>query len=198
MSALLEVADLPSPIGAFRVAYEDHRVRVVDLIENGLPQSGTPPGALRRRPPFPSGSPPRQIAEYFRGDRTTFDLEVDPESGSLFDRKVWSALMAVPAGRTVTYAELARKAGYSGAARAVGGAMARNPIPILIPCHRVVGAGGAITGYGLGLWRKRWLLAHEHAWPLRSRSAEGPRPGGQRTLDERPPPARRGRAKAPA
>jgi methylated-DNA-[protein]-cysteine S-methyltransferase len=186
MTPPLEVADVPSPIGAFRVAYEDHRVRVVDLLENGLPQSGTPAGAIRRRAPFPSGSPPRQMAEYFRGERTEFDLEVDPESASTFDRKVWAALRSVPSGRTVTYAELARRAGYSGAARAVGGAMARNPIPIVIPCHRVVGSGGAITGYGLGLWRKRWLLNHEHSWPLRSRSAEGPRPGGQQTLDTLP------------
>jgi O-6-methylguanine DNA methyltransferase len=91
--------------------------------------------------------------------------------------------MTVRAGHTVTYGELARRVGYAGAARAVGGAMRRNPIPIVIPCHRVVGHGGEITGFGLGLWRKRWLLDHEGAWPLKSRSAEGPRPHGQRTLD---------------
>ena len=86
----------------------------------------------------------------------------------------------------MTYGELARRAGFPGAARAVGGAMARNPIPIVIPCHRVVGRSGSMQGYGMGLWRKRWLLDHEGSWPLRSRSAEGPRPGGQRTLDAIP------------
>jgi methylated-DNA-[protein]-cysteine S-methyltransferase len=179
----VEFADVTTPIGTFRIVYQGARVRVVDLLENGVPQSGLPPGAERRKAPFPAGSPPRQVQEYFRGTRTEFDVVVEPDSASGFDRKVWGVLRQVPAGRTVTYGELARRSGYGGAARAVGGAMARNPIPIVIPCHRVVGEGGSITGFGLGLWRKRWLLDHEGAWPLRSRSAEGPRPGGQRTLD---------------
>ena len=186
MAGTTEFADVTTPIGTFRVVYADGSVRVVDLLENGLPQSGVPPGAARRKPPYAAGSPPRQLQEYFRGERSDFDLQVDPDSVSTFDRKVWTLLRQVPGGRTVTYGELARRAGYAGAARAVGGAMRRNPIPIVIPCHRVVGEGGSITGFGLGLWRKKWLLDHEGAWPLRSRSAEGPRPRGQRTLDERP------------
>ncbi len=190
----IEVADVPTPIGAFRMVYQGRHVRVLDLLENGVPQTGVAPGAVRRKPPFPAGSPPRQLAEYFRGARKEFDLDVDPDTASTFDRSVWRLLRQVNAGRTVTYGELARRAGFPGAARAVGGAMARNPIPIIIPCHRVVGQGGAITGFGLGLWRKRWLLDHEGAWPLRSRSAEGPSHRGQRTLDtplvERSAPAR--------
>ncbi len=183
MADPLEVADVPTPIGTFRVAYQGSTVRVVDLLENGVSQTGIPPGAVRRKPPFRSGSPPRQLYEYFRGKRSQFDLLVEPDTSSAFDRTVWSSLRDVVAGRTVTYGELARRAGYPGSARAVGGAMARNPIPIIIPCHRVVGVGGAITGFGLGLWRKRWLLDHEGAWPIRSRSAEGPRGRSQRTLD---------------
>ncbi len=190
MEAPLEVADVPTPIGLFRLAYQGSVVRVVDLVEPGAPQTGIPPGAVRRRPPFRAGSPPQRLRDYFRDGRRALDLPVAPESPSEFDRKVWNALQAVPAGRTVTYGELARRAGFPGAARAVGGAMARNPIPIVIPCHRVVGKGGAMQGYGLGLWRKRWLLDHEGSWPLRSRSAEGPRPGGQRTLDAGPRTAR--------
>ena len=183
MAAEVEVADVPSPIGIFRIAYRGSVVQVVDLLEPGLPQTGVPAGAHRRKPPFRAGSPPALLREYFRNGRVPLDLPVAPESSSEFDRKVWETLRTVPAGKTVTYGELARRAGYTGAARAVGGAMARNPIPIVIPCHRVVGQGGDITGFGLGLWRKRWLLDHEGAWPLRSRSAEGPRPRGQRTLD---------------
>ncbi len=183
MSDPLEVADVSTPIGTFRVAYQGRAVRVVDLLENGVSQTGVPPGALRRKPPFPAGSPPRQLSEYFRGKRAQFDLHVEPDTASAFDRKVWSYLVQVPPGRTVTYGELARRAGFSGSARAVGGAMARNPIPIIIPCHRCIGANGSITGFGLGLWRKRWLLDHEGAWPIRSRSAEGPRGRSQRTLD---------------
>ncbi len=189
----LQYSDVSTPIGTFRVVYQGQNVRVVDLLENGVAQTGLPPGASRRKAPFPAGSPPRQLQEYFRGERTRFELTIDPDSDSAFDRKVWEALGRVSAGRTVTYGELARQAGYPGAARAVGGAMHRNPIPIVVPCHRVIGLGGSITGYGLGLWRKRWLLDHEGAWPIRSRSAEGPRPRGQRTLDAllEPPSTRR-------
>jgi methylated-DNA-[protein]-cysteine S-methyltransferase len=183
MTDRLEVADVPTQIGSFRIAYQGSTVHVVDLLETGRRQTGVPGGATRRRPPFPEGSPPRQLGEYFRSRRTGFELNVAPETGSAFDRKVWVELCGVPAGTTVTYGELARRAGFEGSARAVGGAMGRNPIPIVIPCHRVVGAGGSLQGYGMGLWRKRWLLDHEGAWPLRSRSAEGPRPGGQTTLD---------------
>jgi methylated-DNA-[protein]-cysteine S-methyltransferase len=180
----VEVADVTTPIGTFRIAYQGPVVRVVDLLENGVRQTGMPPGSVRRKSPYPAMSPPKQLLEYFHGTRSRFELEVEPDSASTFDRKVWSTLRLVPAGHTTTYGELARKSGFRGCARAVGGSMARNPIPIVIPCHRVVGQGGSITGFGLGLWRKKWLLEHEGAWPLRSRSAEGPRPGGQRTLDE--------------
>ncbi|MCI4365501.1 MAG: methylated-DNA--[protein]-cysteine S-methyltransferase [Thermoplasmata archaeon] len=181
----LEVADVPTPIGTFRIVFQGPHVRVLDLLEHGVTQTGVPPGALRRKPPFVAGSPPRQLVEYFRGTRTDFAVEVDPDTASTFDRAVWKILQRVGAGHTVTYGELARRAGFPGSARAVGGAMARNPIPIIIPCHRVVGQGGAITGFGLGLWRKRWLLDHEGAWPIRSRSADGPSHPDQQTLDGR-------------
>jgi len=181
--ASIEVTDVATPIGVFRMAYQGSTVRVVDLLEHGVTQTGMPPGAVRRKGPYPAGSPPRQLQEYFRGTRKDFDVDVDPDTASTFDRAVWKVLREVHGGRTVTYAELARRAGYPGAARAVGGAMHRNPIPIVIPCHRVIGTGGSITGFGLGLWRKRWLLDHEGAWPIRSRSADGPRGRGQRTLD---------------
>jgi methylated-DNA-[protein]-cysteine S-methyltransferase len=193
---LLEVADVPTQIGTFRIAYQGSTVRVVDLLEQGRKQTGTPIGALRRKPPFPAASPPRQLQEYFRGDRTAFELDVDPDTASEFDRGVWKILRSVPAGKTITYGELARRSGHPGSARAVGGAMARNPIPIVIPCHRVIGTEGSITGFGLGLWRKRWLLDLEGAWPIRSRSAEGPPHRAQRTLDQvppAPPPRRRSR-----
>jgi methylated-DNA-[protein]-cysteine S-methyltransferase len=183
MDQPLLFSDVSTPIGTFRITYLGSTVRVVDLLEKGLDQTGVPSGAVRRNPPFPSGSPARQLREYFRGERRDFEVEVEPDSASAFDRAVWRELRTVRAGRTVTYGELARRVGHIGSARAVGGAMRRNPIPIVIPCHRVVGKDGDITGFGLGLWRKRWLLDHEGAWPLRSKSAEGPRPHGQRTLD---------------
>ena len=202
MDGPLQFSDITTQIGTFRIAYSGSAVRVVDLLEKGVAQTGVPNGAVRRNPPFPPGSPARQLREYFRGDRKDFEVKVEPETSSTFDRAVWDVLRTVRAGHTVTYGELARRAGYPGAARAVGGAMRRNPMPIVIPCHRVVGQGGEITGFGLGLWRKRWLLDHEGAWPLKSRSAEGPRPRGQRTLDtlidETPVVAKSGRRVAAA
>jgi len=180
-------SDVPSTIGLFRIVYRDRTVRSVDLLERGVSQTGLPEGVRLRRPPFPSESPPKQLAEYFKGQRTAFDLTTDPITGSDFDRAVWKTLEKVPAGATVTYGELARRTGHAGSARAVGGSMRRNPIPVVIPCHRVVGQAGDLTGYGLGLWRKRWLLDHEGAWPLRYRSLEGPRGKSQRTLEESGP-----------
>jgi methylated-DNA-[protein]-cysteine S-methyltransferase len=104
----------------------------------------------------------QQLLEYFAGTRTAFDLPLEP-SGSAFQRRVWAALRAIPYGATLSYSELARRLGDPRATRAVGAANAKNPIPIIVPCHRVVGAGGQLTGFGGGLDRKRWLLEHEGA-----------------------------------
>ncbi len=104
----------------------------------------------------------QQLAEYFAGTRTAFDVPLDP-AGSAFERRVWDALRAIPYGATLSYSALARGLGDVRATRAVGTANARNPIPIIVPCHRVVGARGELTGFGGGLDRKRWLLEHEGA-----------------------------------
>lgn len=107
-----------------------------------------------------------QLDEYFRGERRGFDLPLAP-SGTEFQRRVWKALTRVPFGETQSYGQLAREVGSGGGARAIGQANARNPIPIVIPCHRVLAAGGGIGGYagdwgeGEGIVRKRWLLRHE-------------------------------------
>ena len=103
-----------------------------------------------------------QLEDYFAGGRTTFDLPLAPH-GTEFQRRVWDALCAIPYGETISYLDLARRLGDSKATRAVGAANGRNPIPIIVPCHRVVGADGALTGFGGGIERKRWLLTHEGA-----------------------------------
>jgi O-6-methylguanine DNA methyltransferase len=177
------VAKVPTPIGTFRLVYSDRTVHLVDLLERGTEQSPLPSSVRWERSRFPPESPPAQLLDYFRGRRRTFDVRLDPTTGTDFDRAVWTELARLPSGRTITYGELARRAGHSGAARAVGGAMRRNPIPIIVPCHRVVGEDGSLTGFGLGLWRKRWLLDHEGAWPLRSRTPDGPKDPRQRTID---------------
>lgn len=101
-----------------------------------------------------------QLAAYFAGDLRRFDVPLAPR-GTEFQRRVWDALRAVPFGTTVSYAELARRIGMPRAARAVGLAVGRNPIAIIIPCHRVVGSDGGLTGYAGGLALKSWLLDHE-------------------------------------
>jgi methylated-DNA-[protein]-cysteine S-methyltransferase len=105
----------------------------------------------------------RQLQAYFAGERREFDLPLAPY-GSDFQRRVWSALLEIPYGETISYLELARRLGDPRAVRAVGSANGRNPISIIIPCHRVIGADGSLVGYGGGLERKRWLLRHEAAY----------------------------------
>lgn len=101
-----------------------------------------------------------QLQEYFGGKRKTFDLELAPR-GTEFQLAVWNALVAIPYGDTISYSELAHRIGKPAAVRAVGAANGANPIPVIIPCHRVIGANGSLTGYGGGIERKQWLLAHE-------------------------------------
>jgi methylated-DNA-[protein]-cysteine S-methyltransferase len=101
-----------------------------------------------------------QLEEYFAGTRTSFELALAPD-GTAFQRKVWAALRRIPFGETASYGQIARAVGKPAAVRAVGGANHRNPIAIIIPCHRVIGADGSMTGYGGGLRRKRLLLELE-------------------------------------
>ena len=104
-----------------------------------------------------------QLEQYFAGERLEFDVPLSLDGGSPFSQSVWRSLREIPYGATITYGELARKLGHSTAARAVGLANGRNPIAIIVPCHRVIGAGGDLTGYAGGLERKRFLLEHEAA-----------------------------------
>jgi methylated-DNA-[protein]-cysteine S-methyltransferase len=104
----------------------------------------------------------QQLDEYFAGIRNTFELPLSMEGGA-FEKRVWDELLAIPYGETASYGEIAQRVGNAGAARAVGLANGRNPIAVIVPCHRVIGADGSLTGYGGGLERKRWLLAHEGA-----------------------------------
>jgi methylated-DNA-[protein]-cysteine S-methyltransferase len=106
----------------------------------------------------------RELAEYFGGERKRFETELAPE-GTPFQQTVWKAISAVGFGKTTTYSELALRAGFPGSARAAGAATGRNPISIIVPCHRIVGSNGGLTGYAGGLDRKRALLALESGIP---------------------------------
>ena len=101
-----------------------------------------------------------QLDRYFAGELTSFDVEMDLR-GTVFQQRVWAELCEIPYGETISYGELAARIGNANASRAVGLANGRNPISIIVPCHRVIGADGSLTGYGGGLDRKTWLLEHE-------------------------------------
>ena len=104
----------------------------------------------------------KQAGEYFNGKRAEFDLPLD-QKGTAFELSVWNELMKIPVGKTCSYGEMAERLGKPGAARAVGKANGANYIAVIVPCHRVIEAGGELRGYGGGLWRKKWLLDHERA-----------------------------------
>ncbi len=106
----------------------------------------------------------RELAEYFGGERKRFDVALAP-SGTPFQRSVWKAISTVGFGQTISYGELASKAGCPGSARATGAATGRNPIGVIVPCHRILGSDGSLTGYAGGLGRKRALLALESGIP---------------------------------
>ncbi|MFY7987709.1 MAG: methylated-DNA--[protein]-cysteine S-methyltransferase [Flavobacterium sp.] len=102
-----------------------------------------------------------QLQDYFDGKRTTFTFPLNP-SGTEFQKKVWKELQQIPFGKTCSYLELSKKLGDVKAIRAVASANGKNPLWIVIPCHRVIGTDGSLTGYAGGLWRKKWLLEHEN------------------------------------
>ena len=102
----------------------------------------------------------KQLTEYFAGQRRHFDLPIQQE-GSAFQQKVWAALTGIPYGRTISYLELSKRIGNVKATRAVGTTNGNNSISIIVPCHRVIGSNGSLTGYSGELWRKKWLLDHE-------------------------------------
>jgi len=156
---------IDSPVGPLTVVASDRGVRAVLWPDDD-------PGRVRLDDVTPSASHPvvatvvRELGEYFAGERTAFDVAVDPV-GTPFQLDAWAALRSIPYGVTVSYGEQAARMGDRNKARAVGAANGRNPISIIVPCHRVVGASGALTGFAGGVDTKAWLLDHErrHAAP---------------------------------
>ena len=150
----------PSPVGPLQlVADGDGRLTHL-LFEHGGRTSPVVTAARQDRAPLASVL--AQLDEYFDGVRHEFDLPVAPH-GTAFQLSAWAALRDIPYGQTRSYAQQAAAIGRPAAVRAVGAANGRNPVSIVVPCHRVVGAAGSLTGYGGGLAAKRWLLAHERA-----------------------------------
>jgi methylated-DNA-[protein]-cysteine S-methyltransferase len=147
---------LPTPVGELLLTSDGGALTGLRLPRPGgaVPR----PEWLRDDATFRAAS--MQLRAYFACELRTFDLPVRP-AGTPFQMQVWRALLTIPFAETISYAELARRVGRPGAARAVGAANGRNPLPIIFPCHRVIGADGTLTGYGGGLDLKRRLLRHE-------------------------------------
>ncbi|MDI1483334.1 methylated-DNA--[protein]-cysteine S-methyltransferase [Polyangium sp. y55x31] len=155
--SLLHERRISSPLGELHVVASDEAIVGVYLPgHKGAPVIVARDG--REHPVL--GEAARQLAEYFAGKRKFFMLPLEPR-GSDFQREVWRALLEIPFGKTQSYADLARALGRPQAARAVGAANAKNPISIIVPCHRVIAGDGALTGYAGGITAKRWLLSHE-------------------------------------
>jgi len=147
-------ASVDSPVGELLLLGDGAALRGL-YMQDGSRPARISDGWERDAAPFAAVA--AQLAEYFAGRRIAFDVPLDMR-GTPFERRVWRALQDIPYGETVSYGEIARTVGEPTAARAVGLANGRNPVSIIVPCHRVVGAGGALTGYGGGLERKRLLL----------------------------------------
>jgi len=164
-----------SPIGTITLVAEDDVLVEVHLPNGAAETSGHRPdpaaGLAEDAPPAEGsvlGQASTQLREYFAGERIEFDVALAPH-GTPFQLAAWQALRTIPYGETVSYGEQARRLGDRNLARAVGAANGRNPLPIIVPCHRVVGANGHLTGFGGGIECKAWLLDHERA--VRQRTA---------------------------
>jgi methylated-DNA-[protein]-cysteine S-methyltransferase len=161
------VEHIDTPTGPMRVVSDDaQRLRAVDWTDHEtrmlkLLRRHYGPDAVSLRAAARRSHAADALAAYFAGDLDAIESLAAETNGTAFQRTVWTALRAIPAGRTTSYGALAAAIGRPHAVRAVGAANGANPIAIVIPCHRVIGANAALTGYGGGLQRKRWLLAHE-------------------------------------
>jgi len=172
MTSTLHATTMPSPIGELTIVADDHAIVAIRWdteSDERQPDAHNPVDAwIGRRGVDVSESPDHpvlaaavaQLTEYFAGDRLAFDLPLAPV-GTEFQQAAWQALRGIPFGETVSYGEQAAAMGDKRKARAVGAANGRNPIPIVVPCHRVVGSNGHLTGFAGGIEVKAWLLDHE-------------------------------------
>ncbi len=150
-------ATIDSPLGPLLLVADGDSLRRIHFVNGRHPAQ---PDPVWKQDPAPLKEPLRQLNAYFAGDLENFDLPLAPE-GTTFQQQVWKQLCDIPYGETISYGELARRIGNPNASRAVGLANGSNPIPIIIPCHRVIGSNGKLTGYGGGLPIKEKLLALE-------------------------------------
>jgi len=151
---------MPSPVGPLLLAADDEGLHLIEFHSPRHPTGRTSDWQQGEHEVLRDARV--QLEQYFAGERRAFDLPLAPR-GTAFQREVWNALRDIPYGATISYAQLAQRIGKPSAMRAVGAANGRNPLPIVVPCHRVIGADGSLTGFGGGLPTKRFLLELEGA-----------------------------------
>ena len=149
---MIAQAYLDSPLGSLLLEGDADGIQKLSVMEDPQDPSAEIPAELQ--------SAAQQIHEYFQGQRSIFDLKLNPQ-GTSFQKQVWTQLAEIPFGKTASYMDMAKRLGDPKSIRAAASANGKNPIMIIIPCHRVIGSDGSLTGYAGGLWRKKWLLEHE-------------------------------------
>ena len=147
----METAFIQSPLGITKIEGDKNGIAVISVLSQG---------DATKKIPAVLQEAVTQLQEYFEGKRTEFTFKLNPQ-GTEFQQKVWQELLNIPFGKTTSYMDLSKKLGDVKAIRAVASANGKNPLWIVIPCHRVIGSDGSLTGYAGGLWRKKWLLEHE-------------------------------------
>ena len=148
----METTYIQTPLGIAEIIGDENGVSSISVIDEGT---------ISAVIPFELQNAVQQLNEYFRGNRTDFDFKLNPK-GTEFQKKVWKGLLQIPFGKTRTYLEQSKILGDVKAIRAVASANGKNPLWIVVPCHRIIGSDGSLTGYAGGLWRKKWLLEHEN------------------------------------
>lgn len=155
----MESCVVKTPLGFTKLEGDKDGVLSLIVLNNEVPVSSIVPEVLE--------DAVRQLEEYFKGERTDFSLKINPQ-GTDFQKRVWNALLAIPYGKTTSYLQLSKDLGDIKAIRAVANANGKNPLWIIVPCHRVIGSDGGLTGYAGGLHRKQWLLEHESPYTQQS------------------------------
>lgn len=155
----MQYAYIKTPLGTAEIIGDENGISKISVLDQTIENDSEIPGVLQEAV--------RQLEDYFSGKRNDFTFQLNP-SGTEFQKKVWLGLLEIPFGKTMSYQELSIKLGDVKAIRAVASANGRNPLWIVVPCHRVIGSDGSLTGYAGGLWRKKWLLDHEN--PLKQQT----------------------------
>lgn len=154
----METAYIKTPLGIAKIEGDSHGIAVISVVDEG---------DISFEIPQMLNEAVTQLNDYFNGKRNDFTFKLNP-AGTEFQQRVWKGLLEIPFGKTMSYMELSKKLGDVKAIRAVASANGKNPLWIVVPCHRVIGTDGSLTGYAGGLWRKKWLLEHEN--PLKQQS----------------------------